>query len=300
MALIVHAAGTQSLLVDFGRPGWRGLGVPLGGAADRTGLAIANALVGNEADAVGLEFALAGPTLESTAEHAGVVYGAGFHVHIDDRPQPLGKTFTLRPGQVLTIGATEIGLRGYLAIASGFDAPVVLGSRSSLFPAARGDELRCSTCKMLSRFWQPDDRPTDDRHLLHVVEGTHTGQFDRQRWVSQTFIVSPDSNRMGLRLQSDALPRPTQELLSAPVTPGTVQVTNDGQTIVLGVDAQTIGGYPRIAHVISADLDKLGQLRPGAKVRFHWVDLDTATRLFHEKSEWLRRTTLRLRSSLLR
>jgi antagonist of KipI len=300
MPLLVHSAGTQSLLVDLGRPGWRSLGVPLGGAADRTAFALGNALVGNESKAVALEFALAGPTLEATAEHGCVIFGAGFQAHINDRLQPVGKTFTLRLGQVLTIGTTETGLRGYLCVAGGFDVPEVLGSRSGLEPIRGGQQLDCRPSALLSRFWRPDDSPPDEPRLLRVLPGTHIEQFDKARWIGQEYTVAPDSNRMGLRLQGEPLTRPEGELVSAPVTPGTVQVTNDGQTIVLGVDAQTIGGYPRLAHVIAADVDKLAQLRPGERIRFEFITVEQAATLFRAKQVWLKRTALRLRSSLLR
>jgi antagonist of KipI len=299
MSFLVHSPGTQSWLVDFGRPRWRSLGVPVGGAADRTSLALGNALLGNAPDVAALEFALAGPTLEATAEHGCVVLGAPFQVHLDERPQPIGTTFTIRPGQVLTISTTASGLRGYLCVVGGFESREILGSRSALEPVKAGHELVCSPSRIRRRFWKPDDVPAREPNLLHVLEGTHASNFAKDQWVSQEYAVGPDSNRMGLRLESQPLEPPNAELLSAPVCPGTIQVTNDGQTIVLGVDAQTIGGYPRLAHVISADLDKLGQLTAGDKVRFEWVDLLTAQRRRREHETWLHDAVLRLQSSLV-
>jgi antagonist of KipI len=275
------------------------MGVSVGGAAHRAALAIGNALVGNAPDAVGLEFALAGPTLEATAEHGCVVSGARFHVHLNDQALTVGTTFTTHSGDVLTISTAEAGLRGYLCVQGGFDAPEILGSRSALEPIKSGEELTCRPSRILRRFWRPDDAPPADARCLRVLPGTHTANFERERWVAQEFVVAGESNRMGLRLQSEPLQRPQGELLSAPVCPGTVQVTHDGQTIVLGVDAQTIGGYPRLAHVIAADLDKLGQLAPGDRVRFEWVNLPTAERLWRERQTWLIPALIRLRSSLL-
>lgn len=103
---------------------------------------------------------------------------------------------------------------------------------------------------------------------------------------------------MGLRLHGDPLTTPERELVSEPVCPGAVQVTGDGQCIVLGVDGQTIGGYPKIAQVISADLDWLGQLRPGERVRFVEVDLTEATRFFRQRQAELENWVLRLRTTL--
>jgi antagonist of KipI len=299
MSFRVHSPGTQSLLVDFGRPCTRSLGVPVGGAADRTALALGNALVGNSPNAVGLEFALAGPTLEATAEHGAVISGARFLVHLNDRPLAVGTTFTTRPGDLLTISTAESGLRGYLCVPGGFDSPAILGSKSCWEPVRSGDELSCRTSRLGRRFWRPEGPASTDPFLLRVLPGAQAANFDRERWAAQQFVVAAESNRMGLRLQSEPLATVSGELLSSPVCPGTVQVTHDGQTIVLGVDAQTIGGYPRLAHVIAADLDKLGQMPPGSSVRFQWVDVLTAELLWRERQTWLIPTLIRLRSSLL-
>jgi len=299
MSFRVHSPGTHTLLVDFGRSGTRSLGVPVGGAADRTALALGNALVGNPPDDVGLEFALAGPTLEATAEHGAIITGARFLVHLNDRPLTVGTTFTVRAGDLLTISTAESGLRGYLCVPGGFDSPTVLGSRSCSEPIHSGDELTCRTSRLGRRFWRAENPPSAGPFLLRVLPGAQAANFDRERWAGQQFVVAAESNRMGLRLQSEPLATASGELLSSPVCPGTVQVTHDGQTIVLGVDAQTIGGYPRLAHVIAADLDKIGQMPPGSSVRFDWVDLQTAEQLWRERQTWLIPMLIRLRSSLL-
>src|SRR5262249_55608127 len=111
--------------------------------------------------------------------------------------------------------------------------------------------------------------------------------------------VLPASNRMGLRLGGPPLRRPDRELTSEPVCPGSVQVTGDGQCIVLGVDGQTIGGYPKIAQVVTADLDKLGQLRPDDRIRFTRVDLTEAERLYRLKQSELREWLTRLQTAEL-
>src|SRR5207247_11457919 len=111
------------------------------------------------------------------------------------------------------------------------------------------------------------------------LEGPQAAWFHADDFYDQQFTVTPASNRMGLRLQGEPLPFPTRELVSEPVCPGAVQVTRDGQCIVLGVDGQTIGGYPKIAQVINADLDKLGQLRQGERIRLLRVYMEEDERL---------------------
>lgn len=296
MGLLVHHPGTHSLLVDLGRPHTRSLGVPLGGAADRTAYLLGNALLGNAPEAVALEMTLFGPRLEATDTHTGVLSGAEFTVVVNqDKPISPGKTFTIRPGDQLAFTPPRRGLRAYLSVVGGFVAPELLGSRSAWQPLARGHRLDCPTSHQRGRFVRWDAPAPAEPVVLRVLHGSHAAQVGAEALVTQEYRVLPSSNRMGLRLQgSQPLQRLQAELLSAPVCPGTVQVTHDGQPVVLGVDAQTIGGYPRAAHVIVADLDQLGQLRPGDAVRFAWVDLPTAEAAWQEHRAWLREWQTRL------
>ncbi len=306
MSFIVHTAGTQSLMVDEGRPRSRGLGLPVGGASDRLAFALGNALVGNPTNTPALEIALAGPTLEATDQHALVVFGAPFALHVNDGPRDVGKTFTVRRGDLLTIGTTRTRLRAYVCVPGGFDSKEVMGSRSALAPIRDGQTLNCPPSFLRTRWLESDAAVDEDLAHLRVLPGSHAGELApgdplgdplADFW-NEDYMIKPESNRMGLRLAGRPLTHRTAqggegERLSAPVCPGTVQVTHDGLPIVLGVDAQTIGGYPRAAHVICADLDKLAQLRPGDRVRFQPVELARATALFHERRarqrEWVAR-----------
>jgi antagonist of KipI len=291
MSLRVLDPGLYSLVVDFGRPGTRSLGVPVGGAADHTSLALGNALVGNPPDAAALEVTLAGPRLRASCSVGAVVFGAPFDLHSDRQPLVTGKTFTLTPGEELQIGGTRQGARAYLCVVGGFQAPPVLGSRSGLTPIRAGDELPCPASHLPVRFLAPEVVRAEALGL-RAVAGPQAGWFPDDRFWGEGFVVTPAGNRMGLRLRGDPpLDVPPRELASEPVCPGTVQVTRDGQCIVLGVDGQTIGGYPKVAQVISADLDRLGQLRPGDPVRFRRVTLEEAEQLYRrrraELDEWL-------------
>ncbi len=300
MSLTVLDPGPYSLLVDFGRPGSRALGVPVGGAADRAALALGNALVGNPPDAVGLELTLAGPTLRAEHPTACVVFGAPFTLTvIGEGPVPAGTTFTLEPGDVLRIGGTPEGVRGYLCVAGGFDAPLVLGSRSALDPLRAGDQLTCRPSHAAGRsllFVSSHPLTPSPPHpvILRALDGPQRDWFEGDRFFTQTYTVTPASNRMGLRLAGEPLARRAGELVSEPVAPGAVQVTNDGLPVVLGADGQTIGGYPKVAHVVRADLDRLGQLRPGTAVRFRRVSPEEAEAAARERAAWLREWLTRL------
>ncbi len=300
--LNVLAPGLCTLVVDHGRPSNRSLGVPLGGAADRTSLALGNALVGNPAIATALEISLAGPTLEATAPLACVLFGAPFQLHSSRKSLTVGKTFTLEPGETLTIGGTTRGMRAYLGVHVGIQAPVILGSRSSLAPLREGVHLPCIPGRIASHFIaEPASEGEEEVVTLRVLPGSHAGWFAEEAFEGAEYQATTDSNRMGVRLTGPPLPRRagsisdrTKELLSEPACPGTVQVIHEGQCIILGVDGQTIGGYPRLAQVISADLDRLGQVRPGQSVRFQRVTLEQAEQLFRQNQEEMRRRLLRL------
>jgi antagonist of KipI len=297
--LKVLSAGLCTLVVDLGRPRSRSLGVSVGGAADRRSLMLGNGLVGNPPDAAALEICLAGPTLTADCPVACVVYGAPFE--ITNRDINAGHTFTLARGEELRIGGTPRGARAYLCIRGGVLVPPVLDSRSAFSPLRAGDELPCAPAAISTRFLSPEahDPLPDGVTTLRFLDGAQVGWFRAEEFSGDgvTFRVSNESNRMGLRLHGEALTLPAREIVSEPVCPGSVQVTPDGQCVILGVDGQTIGGYPKIAHVIAADLDRIGQLRPGDSVRFERVGIEEAEELYRRRQEWTREWLTRLQVS---
>jgi 5-oxoprolinase (ATP-hydrolysing) subunit C len=294
MSLEVLDPGLASRVVDGGRPASRHLGVPVGGAADRTAFALGNALVGNHPDVAALEVCLRGPRLRATVPIACVVYGAPFALTCPRLSLAMGKTFTLQPGDELHIGGTRHGARAYLCVRGGLQTPLILGSRSALQALAAGDVLPCQPSVLGARFLRDlAPRFADPQHL-RVLPGLQADWFQQDPFFRQDYTVTTASDRMGLRLHGEPLTMPERELVSEAVAPGAVQVTRDGQCIVLGVDGQTIGGYPKIAHVSQADLDQLGQLRPGQRVRFVAVTAEAAAERFREQAERLRRWVVRL------
>jgi antagonist of KipI len=293
--LRVREPGLFSLLVDLGRQHSRHLGVPLGGAADRTAFALGNALVGNRPDAVALELTLAGPTLEALHPTACVVFGSPFQCSIDSREIAAGTTFTLEAGEVLRVGGTACGVRGYLCVAGGFSAAEVLGSCSALESLRAGKELMCPASRTESRSLPAEVCGLSaGTKCLRVFDGPQRDWFADESFFTHEYEVSAASNRMGLRLKGSPLARRAGELISEAVASGAVQVTNDGLPVVLGVDGQTIGGYPKIAHVIRADLDLLAQLRAGDRVRFARVTPEQAEEAARERAAFLKMWLIRL------
>lgn len=298
MSLLVLEPGLESRIVDLGRPRTRRLGVPVGGAADRRSLALGNALVGNPADTAALEIALKGPRLRAEADVGGVLFGAPFEAWRDGARLEGGHTFTLKTGQELHVGGASEGARAYLCVHGGLEVPAILTSCSALEPIRKGDRLVCAASSILGRFCPESQWNASNVQSVVALPGLQADWFLASGFYEQTFLVAPASNRMGLRLQGTPLTMASREMISEPVCPGAVQVTPDGQCIVLGVDGQTIGGYPKIAQVIQADLDLLGQLRPGQKLQFRAVAMEEAIRRDRQAQAELRAWTLRLRLSL--
>jgi antagonist of KipI len=271
---------------DLGRRGHRAAGVPLSGAMDAFALRVANFLVGNTENAAALEFTLRGPELEFSADTVVAVGGADFG------GVPVWQPVRVAAGTRINFSAARSGCRGYLALAGGFDVAPVLGSRSTYLRAALGghagralrdgDVLYApGLVPRVAGRWHIDERilpAYSASPLVRVVRGVQADEFGSLG--DATFSVSQKSDRMGVRLAGPALVRSvTGDLISMTVVPGTIQVPPDGQPIVLMADAQTIGGYPQIAHVISVDLPLVAQLRPGDTVRFRVVALAEAHEL---------------------
>ncbi len=280
------------------------------GAADGWSLAVANLLVGNPMDAAALEITLRGPTLRLPGGGRIAITGATVDARCDGESIPGWRTVDLPAPAELHLGQCRRGARAYLAVAGGVDVPLVLGSRSTDLRAGfgghagralrAGDALATSAAAdapartAVARRWV-DPRPTLDFDLpalLRYLPGSaRTDPVDAL--AERIWRIAPRSDRQGLRLSGDALTlagRPPA--WSEAVAPGTLQLPPDGRPIVLGVDAQTIGGYPRIGHVIRADWPRMAQLRPGEEVRFLPVDDAAAARALHAQQIALARLAL--------
>jgi antagonist of KipI len=286
MGLIVIDPGLIATVQDGGRIGYREWGVPLGGAFDRGSAGLANALVGNPPDAAVLELTLIGGSYRADGPLAMAMAGAPMQARIlatdgSERDLHVPQSWSLREGERLILGRAIEGARTYLAVRGGWQARLRLGSRSSEERLRAGEVLPADPGSIPTRrpagpSWTPPAaeplRILDGPDAIPADPGSGPSDF----WENRPFRVGSRSDRMGLRLEGDpiAIDSPP-ERLSAPVAPGAVQVAG-GQLIVLGVAGGTMGGYPHVAQVISADLDRLGQLRPGGMVRFRRVRLDEA------------------------
>jgi len=313
MNAVVTRAGFLTSVQDLGRTGFRQFGVSTSGALDSFGLRVANLLVGNDEGAAGLEITLGGLQLRFEDERIVAWCGGEFDVQIGSRALPAGHVAHLQAGDELKFGRAQIGCRCWLAISGGIDVPVVLGSRATdlraNFGGFEGRALRDGDQLSLGEFRQsetaaaagisswtaPHDwaSPASRHPSLHFIRGVDWNRFNDvtiQRFTQHEFTVSPDSDRMGVRFDGSELKREDEtDLISETVAPGTIQVPPSGKPILLLGDCQTIGGYPKIAHVITVDLGIAAQLRAGDGVRFFEVSLQDAHRLLMERQRDLER-----------
>lgn len=313
MSVEVLSPGTLSSVQDQGRPGYRHLGVAIGGALDPDALGIANALVGNDPAAAGIEITLTGPRLHFHATTLIAICGAGCEAVVDGMPVPMWRRVAIARGATLIIPRLPGGARAWLAIAGGIDVPAVLGSRSTDLTAgfggwqgralAAGDRLPLGPASASARAvldglraaapihaerWQVRDLLAwDNGRPIRLLPMDAAACL---RLTAAEWRIAPQSGRMGLRLEGPALAiAAAGQRISAGVAPGLVQCPPDGGPIVLLRDAQTIGGYPLIAAIASIDLPRLARLRPGARIRFEAIGMGEAHALLAERQRRLQR-----------
>ncbi len=301
--MIITRAGFLTSVQDLGRTGYRQFGVSSGGALDSFALRVANLLVGNDENAAGLEITLGGLRLRFDEEQIVAWCGGEVDVHLGSMALPAGHAALLPAGKELKFSQPQTGCRCWLAVSGGIDVPLVLGSRSTDLRAQfggfegrtlrDGDELVLGATKSISSWTAPHDwvSPAKRNPILRFVRGCDLDHFNAstlQRFTSETFAVSLDSDRMGVRFDSPELKRQGNvDLTSEAVAPGTIQIPPSGKPILLLGDCQTIGGYPKIAHVITVDLGIAAQLRAGDQVRFSEVSLADGHRLLVEREQQL-------------
>ena len=303
MSLVVLAPGVFTTIQDLGRDRFRSRGVPIGGAFDASSAAIANALVGNPFESAVLEMTFLGGTFEATAPLALALCGAPMSASVRRKRGPdtvldAPIAFPINPGEQLMIGGTSTGARTYLAVRGGWRTEEILGSRSSEKPLKSGDVLACESSTTPIRRLRDTHEPLPI--TLRVVDGPDVALVDPS-WIDpeRIYRVDPRSDRMGVRLDGPPCDvRDDHERLSTPVSPGAVQMAG-GIPLVLGVACGTMGGYPHVAQVISADFAKLAQTRPGDSIRFERISLTEARILNLTWRSALRNRCLAIRAAAL-
>jgi biotin-dependent carboxylase-like uncharacterized protein len=302
--LRVLKPGLQTTLQGAPRIGYRHFGVPYAGPADAVSMALANRLVGNARDDTCLEITFGGFEAEIEVACSIAVTGAAGHVSVSDLDSELHQTLHLKPGDRLQITPPRVGARAYLAVHSGFEAQTQFGSTSTYLPAKfggyegraiqSGDVLSANAESVFSetRHTPGDVRPVFTRAFgLRACESAETDLLDpaaRDALFHETFQAGRQTTRMGVSLEGPSLKVASDgRMKSAPVFPGTVQCPPSGVPIVLLCDAQTTGGYPRIASIARCDRHLLGQIRPGDQITLLHRAPDAALRDYQEKGALL-------------
>ncbi|MEO9635016.1 MAG: biotin-dependent carboxyltransferase family protein [Parasphingorhabdus sp.] len=301
MSMRVLKAGLQTTLQGVPFAGHRKIGMPAAGAADCLSLALANSLVGKPSGAVAIEITLTEAVFEIQEPCSiGVVGGAEF-LRINDVVHPQHQTIDLLAGDKIHLGPSHQGTRTYLAVSAAIHADQVLDGQSTYLTAGLGGHHgRALQTEDIIAFTQAPSNQRRNRstplhlrphysedYMLRVTPGPEADSPDAavvEALCRSPYVIGARMNRMGLALEGDSLERETfSNMPSAAVFPGTIQLPESGQPYLLGPDAQTTGGYPRIAQVIRADRHLIGQLSSGSKIRLVRVTAERATEIYREK-----------------
>ena len=321
MSISVLNPGLLTTIQDLGRYGYQKYGVIVSGAMDTYAMRLANILVGNDENEGVLEITMIGPSLKLEKGILISITGGNISPTIKGKKIPMGRPVYLNEDCVLNFGPCIAGCRSYLAIAGGFDVPEVMESKSTYLRAQfggfngrtlkKGDILnigvKSSTAnkiiKKLEEIKPNDEFVTPSWYVKDsTVENSNSAIIrvfpDRQfnnisdesvnKFFNSKFNIDNKSDRMGYRLCGEKIElKERLEMISEEVSVGTIQIPPDGNPIILLADRQTTGGYPKIAHVASVDIQKIAQLKPNNKITFKQITFKEAEKLYFEREKYI-------------
>jgi len=294
MSIEVITPGLQTTIQDEGRSGWRHMGVPQSGAADLFSCKAANYLLGKACDSAVIECTLTGPRLSFLKEMQILITGSDMNPKINDKQLDMYKPYSVNVGDELVMSACSYGCRSYIAFSDDLVCNPIMGSQSTYLPAnfggfngkilQKGDIIQTISSPNLTSKLQDSAEITGqdftNQWCLKAIPGPEFEVLDQSSQTllfSETFKVSNDSDRMGSRLIGKNLNvKTTDHMTSGPLFPGTLQCPKDGSPILLGSDAQTLGGYPRLIQVPLFNQHLIGQLRPGDSIEFRRISNEEA------------------------
>ncbi len=326
MTIRVLDGGLLTTVQDLGRTGSQKFGVIVSGAMDQYSSRIANLLVRNHQEEAVLEMTIIGPTLQFDEDTLIALTGADLQAKLNGEPCARWRPVAVKKGSVLTFGYAIAGCRAYLAISGGLAVPIVMGSKSTYLAAGiggfegrtlqKGDRIptgpsSAASSSIAEHLQETSSRaawsvpsfpfiPLRKNPAIRFLPGAEYEAFDegsRQAFITESYMVTPQSNRMGARLEGPPLQlKKKLELLSSGVTYGTIQIPPNGQPIILMADRQTTGGYPKIGHIITADLGILAQCKPGDRIQFREVTLDQAEAELMQKEKLIEHIQIGLKT----
>lgn len=277
-------AGLYDSIQDLGRYGYQHFGVPISGAMDHYSAKLANAILGNTDHAAVLEFTLLGPKLKFHIDTAICITGMVSKPQINGESIENGRYALVKKDDVLSFGKKKLGCRGYLAVMGGFQTEQVMGSRSFYGSITNQQRLRTGDVLQVSNMPVKRNRSntilktprshfeSDKLHVFNSVDFELLNHYQRNVLFNNKFTISKDSNRMAYQLE-ETLENNLNSIITAPVLPGTIQLTPSGQLMLLMRDGQTTGGYPRILQLSEMAINRLSQKNPDEKIQFKIVIL---------------------------
>lgn len=320
MSITVLKPGLLTTIQDMGRPCYQKYGVIVSGAMDTYSARLSNIIVGNLENEAALEITLIGPSLKLEKGTLFSLTGANLSPTINGKSIPIGRAIYLINDCILEFGTCINGCRLYLAVAGGFDIPIVMNSKSTYLRAGFGgfkgralkknDVLKIGTksevsTKIIKTFngdttfvlssWYLKSfiDINSENTVIMVFEGRNFKDFKEEsikKFFSTKFTVSNNSDRMGYKLFGEKIElKHALEMISEPVNLGTIQIPPDGNPIILLADRQTTGGYPKIVNVASVDIQKIAQLKPKDKITFKKITLEEAEQLYFERETVIRK-----------
>lgn len=291
--------GLLSSIQDMGRYGFQQYGMPVAGAMDTHSLQLANWCVGNQAYEACIESTIIGPSIEFLCETSIAICGAQVQPKINGEWVEMNRGLRVKTGDIFEMGNVQSGCRIYLAIAGGFNIPDFMNSKSTYLRGklggyrgralSVGDEIEVTRAEKLADRILPPELITEyvNETQIRVTAGAEVKRFTQdgiKSFLCSTYTISPQSDRMGYRLSGEKIQQVSgADIISSGIGTGAIQVPGHGEPIIMMADHQTVGGYTKIAHVITADLPLLGQMKPGDKINFKEVNLEKAQDILIEK-----------------
>jgi len=295
--------GLQTTIQDLGRNGYSHYGVSSSGAADDLSFRLGNLIVGNKENLAAIEMTLLGGDYKFDIDANISLTGSKFDAKIEGESLHFYKNIPIQSGQVLSIGQSLQGSRCYLAVRGGIDINDVLSAKTTHLTSKIGgvdgrslkkdDVLIIGEEQKLLNPININEMLDINMSKLLIIKGLQSNYISKSTWkifLNQEYIVSNLSNRMGIRLEGNSLKLDNEnEIITEGVPLGAIQLPSNGYPIISFVEHQTTGGYPKIANVISSELHKVGQLKPGDKFQFELVSLEEAEALRHEREIYVKR-----------
>lgn len=301
MGIKIIEPGMFTTVQDFGMIGYQHLGFSVCGAMDKKSLAIANMLVENKEDEAGLEVTLIGPKIKFTNANVIAITGGNLNPKLNDKEIPMYKALFVKENDVLSMEYAKSGARSYISFAGGLEIEKIMGSKSTNVKCCiggykgrvlkRGDFIKFTSPKnyisnYLSKELKYEDKKSKEI-ILRVILGPQDDAFTDDginTFLNSKYEITNAFDRMGCRLDGPKIEhKASADIISDGIALGSIQVPTHGKPIIMLTDRQTIGGYTKIATVISSDIRKIAQSKPKDIIKFEKISLKESQLIYRNE-----------------